>query len=147
MLQGFIRVIPLLIVAAGVVKGSSLFNELIFGSLKVNTRREVDALVKHIKMDTLSGERAPAPEAFGAYIERNFAQGKKAKARVSDDFWGVAYRLEVGEGEVRVRSAGPDKRFGTTDDITGVVSGLGAEQMPEVAAAPASPADGPPPGL
>ena len=34
-----------------------------------------------------------------------------------NDGWGNVFRLSVGESSIQIRSAGPDKRFDTEDDI------------------------------
>ena len=39
--------------------------------------------------------------------------------RIPDDLWGVPYRYSLRtNGRYKIRSAGPDKRFGTPDDLT-----------------------------
>jgi general secretion pathway protein G len=43
--------------------------------------------------------------------------GEIDAASKTDDAWGLPYRITCTEDEVVVRSAGPDKRWGTEDDI------------------------------
>ena len=39
--------------------------------------------------------------------------------RIPDDPWGIPYRYSLGtNGRYEIRSAGRDKRFGTSDDLT-----------------------------
>lgn len=53
------------------------------------------------------------PTDFGRFLEENFSSRLK---RVTVDSWGTPYRLEHYEDGYILRSAGPDRVYGTADD-------------------------------
>jgi hypothetical protein len=129
--QLLVRLFPLIIVGLGIVKGTSLFKDLVGGSFKTNTRQEVEMIARLIRADVFSGERAPTPSMFKAYLERSITQEKKNKKGVAYDYWGTLYTLQLqGLTELRIVSAGPDKVFGNTDDIMTKVSNVPDDMMP-----------------
>ena len=48
---------------------------------------------------------------------QDLINSKKIKGNQTDDPWGVAYRIDCATGEIRVKSAGNDRKFDTQDDI------------------------------
>ena len=50
-------------------------------------------------------------------VEQMQASGDLDRSRSSTDAWGHAFRIECNNGEISVRSDGPDGRQGTDDDL------------------------------
>lgn len=48
---------------------------------------------------------------------QDLVKSKKLDAKRVDDPWGTTYKVDCGDGEIHVTSAGNDKKFGTPDDI------------------------------
>jgi general secretion pathway protein G len=47
----------------------------------------------------------------------DLVKSKKIEASKTEDPWGVTYRIDCSEGEVRVYSSGNDRKPGTPDDL------------------------------
>jgi general secretion pathway protein G len=48
---------------------------------------------------------------------QDLVASKKLDRQKTEDPWGTTYKVDCSEGEIRVFSAGNDKKFGTPDDI------------------------------
>ncbi len=48
---------------------------------------------------------------------QDLVTSKKLDGKRTDDPWGMAYKIDCSEGEIRAISAGNDRKFGTPDDI------------------------------
>jgi hypothetical protein len=67
-------------------------------------------------LSVLQGSRTDLPTRrgeFDAWMDRRYP-GEKSRV----DAWGTRYRLEVLSSRFRVISAGPDRTFGTDDDLS-----------------------------
>ena len=65
------------------------------------------------------GTPLPTPEQFPEFVRANMVSHRSGSTPkdVSLDHWSTAYRLEYVGSKVRVVSAGPDKKFDTSDDV------------------------------
>ncbi|OGF51075.1 MAG: hypothetical protein A2231_13140 [Candidatus Firestonebacteria bacterium RIFOXYA2_FULL_40_8] len=57
------------------------------------------------------------PPDFEEYLRQNFETKDKSKPP-EKDIWGTPYRLEIRDTGFAIISAGIDRQFGTTDDLT-----------------------------
>jgi general secretion pathway protein G len=48
---------------------------------------------------------------------QDLVNSRKIDGKKTDDPWGVTYKVDCSEGEIRAISAGNDRKFGTQDDI------------------------------
>jgi general secretion pathway protein G len=48
---------------------------------------------------------------------QDLVASKKLDRQKTEDPWGTTYKVDCSEGEIRVFSAGNDKKFGTPDDV------------------------------
>lgn len=113
------KLLPLLIATGGVIKNKDKFLQLLDYSKVAAVQIEMSNICKVIRLDSIEGNIPDVqPEQFAAYIRKNItAQTKEISRDFSKDVWSVSYRLEVKNRVVTVLSAGPDKKFETSDDI------------------------------
>lgn len=79
-----------------------------------NTLRRLDILKKSVKVWMIQFGSGFDP--FQVTLDR-LSQDLEVKAVDMSDGWGTAFRYEPYEDRYRLLSAGPDKQFGTGDDI------------------------------
>jgi hypothetical protein len=84
----------------------------------VSVQYEVNNIAKMVYLDTLDGTQPVAGE-FTAYVKKNMKNKVGQTRDTTKDFWGTLYKLQYfpGENKFVVSSAGPDKAFGSDDDI------------------------------
>lgn len=73
--------------------------------------------MKQIVSDLQEWERVGRPMPTGRGEFEVWMRNRYQMRESSMDSWGTRYRLEVRGREVRVISAGPDRTFGTEDDL------------------------------
>jgi len=66
-------------------------------------------------IDAQFRETGAYPADLPSFLRTNFASEDK-KRDPAKDMWGTEYRLETTANGFIIRSAGPDKKFGTSDD-------------------------------
>ncbi|MEX2526652.1 MAG: hypothetical protein WEA09_03365 [Gemmatimonadota bacterium] len=77
------------------------------------TRGEMDQMISDLELaDRTSGGIPAGRGEFEPWLERRYPQ---EASRV--DGWDTMYRLEASRNQFTVISAGPDREFGTADDI------------------------------
>ena len=83
-------------------------------------QKQMEAAVKPLGQAILAAGPLNLPATFDEV--KQFAADAKLNAGFLVDPWNVPYKVETGEGWhtdiVSLRSAGPDKQFGTADDFT-----------------------------
>ena len=59
------------------------------------------------------------PNNFSAFIEK-IMESNDDNRDISCDYWGSPWELEKSKGEFLIRSCGPDRSCGTSDDIVAI---------------------------
>ena len=79
---------------------------------------EINNIARAIRMDYEDSRRLPL-DNFSEFLELNMVEagGKKTRNR-SRDSWGTPYRLQQTAKGFAIQSAGPDRAWGTADDIS-----------------------------
>jgi hypothetical protein len=78
---------------------------------RARANSELSKMARHLVMQRNQGGRAPTEETLSAFLTRNeIAPGGL-------DPWGTPYRLTHERGVLTIRSAGPDLRYETEDDL------------------------------
>ena len=75
-----------------------------------------------VGIDLYETDNGQLPESLNNLItkgsENNWNGPYMRDGKVPMDPWGTAYQYNKKENSYEIRSAGPDKSFGTTDDVT-----------------------------
>jgi len=81
----------------------------------VAVKMELQQLAYLVYIDTIDGT-VPNPRTFPNFIRRNalITTSRKDSAK---DYWGTYYRFWFTSSQFLIVSAGPDRKFGTEDDI------------------------------
>ncbi len=113
------KLIPLLIMIVGVTANADKIKPLLNRATDATTQFEVNALTQRIVTDVVTGGTRPTPDEFAEYVRANMGASEQSKVErdVSRDQYGTPYRVRYPEGAVIVSSAGPDKKFDTSDDV------------------------------
>ena len=78
---------------------------------------EMNEIARAVRMHYLETNRLPT-DNFSAFLRESMAQaGGKRTRDPSADLWGTAFRIEKTPKGFRVLSAGPDRKWGTPDDL------------------------------
>jgi hypothetical protein len=88
---------------------------------------EMSEIARAVRMRYLETNALPL-DNFGDFLRESMAQASGKRTRdPSRDLWGTPFRLEKTAGGFRVLSAGPDRAWGTHDDLSseGVLDDLG----------------------
>ncbi len=86
---------------------------------KVVTRQRMTAIIEAATLQLASGEEVnvSSPGAFKLFVKRAVRIKGSAKGDASLDQWGTALKCEMKGNTLALVSAGPDKKFGSKDDI------------------------------
>lgn len=109
-----VTLVEVLIVVAimAVIAGSAVF--LVFPQLakaKVKTAHQSAQTIKQAADIHMNLDGAECPTI------QDLVAAKKLDRNKTDDPWGTPFKVTCPEGEVRVTSAGKDKKEGTPDDV------------------------------
>jgi hypothetical protein len=117
------RLIPLLMLGGvGVHSGGAVKDRVksVFGvSEKVVTRQRMVSVMESARLQLASGEELSfnSDAAFRRFVKKNIRIRGNDKADASLDMWGTPFKGKLSQRGLTISSAGPDKKFGTTDDI------------------------------
>ncbi len=115
--QWILRLLPLLILLLALWTVTSSLSNLQHYAKGVATQYELDVFAQQIA----KSHRMPDSDEFDTYLKTHFKVGQLRgfphRMDASSDFWFSLYRLETQGKRFRVVSAGPDQRFGTSDDL------------------------------
>jgi hypothetical protein len=117
------KVLPLFVMVGGGVKFAQQSAGLLSIVETSTVQTELSQMAQVIRLDALTDPQSvPTPETFSAYLKRMMTNTSGRTDIVRDyslDRWGQPFRLLVSsDSERSIASAGPDKRFGTQDDLT-----------------------------
>lgn len=116
------RILPIVAIGVAVFLGKDAFKENLNVVSKVQNAAtsgiEIDAVADVVMTEFLETTRLPADD-FSKFLRENIQIGKGSKEGRdrSKDPWGTPYKLQVLKYGYEVLSAGPDKQWGTKDDI------------------------------
>jgi hypothetical protein len=101
------------------------------GMLAVNY--EMESIAQMVHLGIVTGEE-PTPQNFSNYLRENLLVRVAYSQRdTSLDFWGSPYKLSKKRGRFLITSAGPDKKFGTKDDMnTGYTKAFGRSPASQI---------------
>ena len=113
------KLLPLLVVGAGVYKNSDKISRILNLATVAGVQIEMKSICKQIKLDSIDGTLPSVePAEFAKYLRANIrSQDGQGNRDYSNDMWGMPYRLVIKDRIATVSSAGPDKVFGTSDDV------------------------------
>jgi hypothetical protein len=117
----FLRSLPPLIVMGGLFALRDQLVEAqtaIYDTIHVyQAKQEIAGQVHMMETDAIANG-LPSPETYAHYL-RDSGTYKLGGRDASQDPWETPYKLEMNEdGTYCIRSAGPDKQYGTEDDVT-----------------------------
>lgn len=86
---------------------------------KVVTRQRMGAIIEAATLHAASGETidVSSPAKFRTFVKKAVRIKGNSKADASLDQWGGVLRCEMKGGTMILISSGPDKKFGSKDDI------------------------------
>jgi hypothetical protein len=122
MLSFIVKWMPLLTIAAGSTAAADKLKPVLDYSRVVAVQVEVNEIGKMLALDRVTDGAIVSPDAFPDYLRQHMrassSSPKGSQVRdLAQDQWGSPYKLETGTSKAKVLSAGPDRRFGTGDDI------------------------------
>ena len=113
-----------LFVAIAVHCGGTIKEKLAAGGLgsttdRAVTKRRMVAVLEAVSLEAASAEDFDmgSQADFRAFIKKSVRNGKDLKSDPSVDEWGMPFHYERHGAVFKVISAGPDRKFGTKDDI------------------------------
>lgn len=114
-----LRLLPLLIAAAGAAKNKNKIAQFLEMGTIPAVQIEMSNICKVIHLYSIDGSQPSTdPNEFAEFVKKNIkAQTKDINRDFSKDMWGSQYRLQLVGNIATVLSAGPDKQFGTSDDL------------------------------
>lgn len=111
------RVAPVVILIIGISKGVGKSKGFKGYSYTLAAQNELNGIARVLHTDSMSAMELPTPEQFADYIRKNVIRKENVNRDPATDMWGTGYQLTIEGRTARVSSAGPDKQFGTSDDI------------------------------
>jgi hypothetical protein len=117
------RFIPLVVLGGvGVHSGGAIKDRLssVMGvSEKVVTKQRMISIMEIARLKLASDEPLSfnSDASFRTFVRKNIRIKGNDKADSSLDMWGTPFKGKLNQRGLTISSAGPDKKFGTTDDI------------------------------
>lgn len=117
------RLIPLLVLGGVGVHSGGAIKERVGKVLgvgdKVVQRQRILAIMEVARLREASGDTLNfrTDAAFRAFVKKNVRIRGNDKADASLDMWGTPLKGKLTTAGLTVTSAGPDKAFGTKDDV------------------------------
>ena len=117
------RFIPLVVLGGvGVHSGGAIKDRLssVMGVReKVVTKQRMISIIETARLKLASDEPLSfkSDASFRAFVRKNIRIKGNDKADSSLDMWGTPFKGKLNQRGLTISSAGPDKKFGTTDDI------------------------------
>lgn len=117
------RLIPLVVLGGvGVHSGEAVKDRLssIMGvSEKLVTKQRMISIMDSARLRLASDELLSfnSDAAFRKFVRKNIRIKGNDKADSSLDMWGTPFKGKLNQRGLTISSAGPDQKFGTSDDI------------------------------
>jgi hypothetical protein len=83
---------------------------------EVGEKIQMQQIATYVRMDFIDSQRIPAYPA-ALVVEYLRADGRVVSSSTGKDQWGTYYRCVPTDAGFRVESAGPDRYWGTADDL------------------------------
>lgn len=111
------RMIPLVVLVAGIYKGADRIKPLLQTGNVMQAQVELQGISRLVTAEIVSGNPIE-PRNFSEYLKKNLVlQNNDFQKDTSKDPWGIAYQLRYEKTRAVIRSAGPDRQYGTPDDL------------------------------
>jgi len=117
------RFIPLVMLGGVGVHGGAAVKDRVssvFGvGEKVVTKQRMISVMESARLQLASGEELNfrTDAAFRRFVRKNIRIKGNDKADPSVDMWGTPFKGKLSARGLTISAAGPDKKFGTADDI------------------------------
>ncbi len=117
------RLIPLMVFGGvGVHSGGAVSDRVksVLGvAEKLVTRQRMISVMESVRLQLASGEELNfrSDAAFRQFVRKNIRIKGNDKADASLDMWGTPLKGKLSQRGLTISSAGPDKKFGSSDDI------------------------------
>jgi len=117
------RLIPLLMLGGvGAHSGAAVQERVksVFGVAEtVVTRQRMIAVTSAVRLHVASGDvlNFRSDAAFRKFVQKNVRIKGDDRGDASLDMWGTPFKGKLSREGLTISSAGPDKKFGTQDDI------------------------------
>ena len=116
------RLIPLVVMAGIGAHSGGAIKERLGGAVtardKLVTKQRIMAIMEAMRLDAADGEELTfkSQADLRTFIKKN-VRLRTGTGDPSLDFWGVPFKAQTSRGGMTLISAGPDKQFGTKDDV------------------------------
>ena len=119
MITSLLRLLPMILMIFGVMRVLKKSDRFVSATKQVVVQSEISDILRFIHLDAIDGPQGvPTSQGFADYLRRNMkTDGHGASRDVSLDLWQSPYQIEMMGNRVIVKSAGPDRVFGSADDI------------------------------
>lgn len=121
MIQKITKVLPIVILGAGLIKGVGKTKSLFHVSRSMAVQTEVNLIARALKLEAFEGPLPETPEAFAEFVRKHISSAAGITRDPSIDMWGTPYALVASARGARVFSLGPDKQPNTDDDVVAEV--------------------------
>ena len=117
------RLIPLVVLGGvGVHSGGAVkdrLNSVMGVGEKVVTKQRMISIMESARLKLASDEplNFNSDAAFRKFVRKSIRIKGNDKADASLDMWGTPFKGKLNQRGLTISSAGPDKKFGTGDDI------------------------------
>ncbi len=117
------KLVPLVVMGGIGVHSGGAVKDRIAGAMgvadRVVTRQRMTAIIEAATLHLASGEEIDvrSPGAFRAFVKKAVRIKGNSKGDASLDQWGTVLKCEMRGNTLALVSAGPDKKFGSKDDI------------------------------
>ncbi len=117
------KFIPLVVMGGVAVHSGGAVKDRVASAMgvadKVVTRQRMTAIIEAVTLHTASGEDVDLKSSgsFRNWIKKNVRVKGNSKADASLDQWGTPLKSSFKGNLLALESAGPDKKFGSKDDI------------------------------
>lgn len=151
-MSGLLKLLPLMTIGSLCYMNADLLDKgmALINNVQVDTtvNVEINNIGRALRLYYLETNTLPLDD-FSKWLAENMTEegGKRTRDRTKD-MWGTPYRIERRENGFAVMSAGPDRAWGTADDIVGVygLDDQGGDHPPAASPGPASSGTPPPSG-
>lgn len=126
MIQQLTKVLPIVILGVGLIKGVGKTKSLFHVSRSMAVQTEVNQIARTLKLEALGADSDSStlpstPEEFSNFIRAHVSAAANTTRDPSVDMWGTPYALVSSADGARVLSLGPDKQQNTADDVVAEV--------------------------
>lgn len=117
------KLIPLFVLGAIGYHSSGAIKQRLAGAVNVRdgvvTKQNMIAILEAASLQIASGGEVnlDSPDELRMFIRKSVRIKSNDRTDLSKDFWGTPFKALQSERGLTLVSAGPDKKFGTKDDL------------------------------